>query len=140
VALPRLLHHVPAAQLDTVTADKTHRGHAIIEQVHADLKASALAHLPSGKFTANAAWLVLAVIAFNLTRAAAIMAATGPTSRSDLRKATTSTVRRTLIDVPARIASSARRITLHLPAAWPWHEAWTRLFNRVADPPAAATS
>ena len=41
--------------LDTVAADKTHRGHAIIEQVHADLKNSALAHLPSGKFTANAA-------------------------------------------------------------------------------------
>ena len=36
------------SDLDTVTADKTHRGHAIIEQVHADLKASALAHLPSG--------------------------------------------------------------------------------------------
>jgi hypothetical protein len=54
-----------------VAADKTHRGHAIIEQVHADLKNSALAHLPSGKFAANAAWLVLAVIAFNLTRAAA---------------------------------------------------------------------
>ena len=32
--------------LDTVTADKTHRSHAIIEQVHADLKNSALAHLP----------------------------------------------------------------------------------------------
>ena len=62
---------------DTVAADKTHRGHAIIEQVHADLKNSALAHLPSGKFTANAAWLVLAVMAFNLTRAAATI--TGPT-------------------------------------------------------------
>ncbi len=41
--------------LDTVAADKTHRGHAIIEQVHADLTGSALAHLPSGVFTANAA-------------------------------------------------------------------------------------
>src|SRR3954451_25472883 len=49
--------------LDTIAADKTHRGHAIIEQVHADLKNSALAHLPSGVFTANAAWLVLAAIA-----------------------------------------------------------------------------
>ena len=46
--------------LDTITADKTHRGHAIIEGVHADLKDSALAHLPSGRFNANAAWLVLA--------------------------------------------------------------------------------
>ena len=67
------------AILDTVAADKTHRGHAVIEQVHADLKNSALAHLPSGVFTANAAWLVLAVIAFNLTRAAASL--TGPRSR-----------------------------------------------------------
>jgi hypothetical protein len=64
------------AVLDTVAADKTHRQHAIIEKVHADLKHSALAHLPSGRFAANAAWLVLAVIAFNLTRAAATL--TGP--------------------------------------------------------------
>jgi hypothetical protein len=32
--------------LDTAAADQTHRGHAVIEQVHADLKNSALAHLP----------------------------------------------------------------------------------------------
>src|SRR4051812_3102166 len=49
--------------LDTIAADQTHRRHAIIENVHADLKASALAHLPSGVFTANAAWLVCAVMA-----------------------------------------------------------------------------
>jgi hypothetical protein len=114
---------------DTVAADKTHRGHAIIEQVHADLKHSALAHLPSGKFAANSAWLVLAVIAFNLTRAAATL--TGPT----LAKATTATIRRKLITVPARIASSARRVTLHLPAAWRWESAWTELFTRVCGPP-----
>jgi len=125
----------PADTVDTVAADKTHRGHAIIEQVHADLKNSALAHLPSGKFTANAAWLVLAVIAFNLTRAAASL-----TAAPQLAKATTATVRRKLIHVPARVASSARRITLHLPEAWPWHKAWTRLFDRVADPPATAPS
>ncbi len=130
----------PKETLDTVAADATHRGHAIIEQVHADLKGAALAHLPSGRFAANAAWLVLAVIAFNLTRAAAVMASTGPTGRSDLAKATTATVRRKLIHVPARVASSARRITLHLPQEWPWHEAWTRLFDRVADPPATALS
>ncbi len=108
---------------DTVTADATHRGHAIIEQVHADLKNSALAHLPSGRFTANAAWLVLAVMAFNLTRAAATL--TGPR----LARARTATIRRTLITVPARIAYSARRLTLHLPRGWPWETAWNTLFN-----------
>ena len=122
------------AILDTVAADKTHRGHAIIEQVHADLKSSALAHLPSGVFTANAAWLVLAVIAFNLTRAA------GSTAGADLAKATTSTVRRKLVHVPARVATSARRITIHLPLAWPWETAWTQLITRIADPPRAAVS
>jgi hypothetical protein len=120
--------------LDTVAADKTHRHHAIIEQVHADLKNAALAHLPSGKFAANAAWLVLAVIAFNLTRAAAVI--TGPS----LARATTATIRRKLIAVPALIASSARRITMHLPAGWPWQAAWTQLFTSGCGPPTPATS
>ena len=119
--------------LDTVAADKTHRGHAIIEQVHADLKSSALAHLPSGKFTANAAWLVLAVIAFNLTRAAASLAA------PSLTKATTATIRRKLITIPARIASSARQLKLHLPTGWPWQDAWTELFIRTCGPPRTVT-
>ena len=115
--------------LDAVTADQVHRRHAIIEQVNADLKHSALAHLPSGKFAANAAWLVLAVIAFNLTRAAATI--TGPA----LAKATTSTIRRKLVTVPARIASSGRRIRLHLPEAWPWETAWSALFAHALPPP-----
>jgi DDE family transposase len=122
------------SDLDTVAADKTHRGHAIIEQVHADLKNSALAHLPCGRFTANAAWLVLAVMAFNLTRAAATLTAT------PLATATTGTLRRQLISVPARIATSARRLTLHLPQAWPWQRAWTQLFRRACGPPRPLTT
>ena len=57
-----------------LAAEATHRDHAIIEQVIADLKNGPLAHLPSGRFAANAAWLVLAAIAFNLTRAAGALA------------------------------------------------------------------
>jgi hypothetical protein len=94
-----------------------------------DLKGATLAHLPSGVFTANAAWLVLAVIAFNLTRAAGTLAA------PELARATTATLRRRLITVPARVATSARRSTLHLPRAWFWQTAWTALFDRVSDPP-----
>lgn len=80
-------------------------------------------------FTANAAWLVLAVIAFNLTRAAGTLAS------PDLARATTATLRRKLVAVPARAATSARRMTLHLPTAWPWETASTDLFARVSDPP-----
>ena len=82
-------------------------------------------------FSANAAWLVLAVIAFNLTRAAGTRRHPGST---DLARATAATIRRKLIAVPARVASSARRVTLHLPA-WPGETAWTTLFDRSSDPP-----
>lgn len=128
-ALHRFHAFFTTSTLDTVTADKTHRGHAVIEQVNADLKNSALAHLPSGVFTANAAWLVLAVLAFNLTRAAATITGTG------LAKATTATIRRKIVSIPARIASSARRLTLHLPRSWPWQQQWTALFNHAHGPP-----
>jgi hypothetical protein len=119
----------PREVADTVAVDKVHRGHAIIEQVHAELKDSALAHLPSGKFNVNAAWLVLAVMAFNLTRA------TGALGGPELGRAATGTIRRKLINVPARVATSARRLTLHLPQAWPWEHAWSALFTAVSDPP-----
>ena len=118
--------------LPMLAAEADHRRHAIIEQVIADLKNSALAHLPSGHFAANSAWLVLAAIAFNLTRAA------GALTSSFHAKATTATLRRQLINVAARITRSARRSTLRLPAAWPWAAAWQRLFTAATGPPARA--
>ena len=123
----------PATERDTVAADQVHRGHAVIENVHADLKASALAHLPSGKFAANAAWLIAAVMAFNLTRAAATL-----TGSTRLARATTPTIRRKLVNLPARVASSARRLHLHLPRDWPWEHAWTVLYDALRPGRAAA--
>ncbi len=120
--------------LPMLAAEKAHRGHAIVEQVIADLKNGPVAHLPSGSFTANSAWLVLATMAFNLTRAAGTLAS------SFHAKATTGTIRAQLITVPGRLARSARRLVLHLPTGWPWQTAWTDLFTRVCGPPAAATS
>jgi hypothetical protein len=71
-----------------------------------------MAHLPSGVFNANAAWTVLWAIAHNLTRAASTLAGTFHA------RATTATIRAHLINVPARLARSARRITMHLPQGW----------------------
>ncbi len=113
-------------------AEKTHRGHAIIEQVHADLKHGPLAHLPSGSFQANSAWLVMAAIAFNLTRA------TGCLASAFHARATTGTIRAQLINVPARLAHSARTLRLHLPTNWPWEPAWTQMFDATQGPPATA--
>jgi hypothetical protein len=122
-----------------LAAEATHRAHAVVEQVIADLKAGPLAHLPSGVFNANAAWLALASIAFNLLRAAGVLADTRP--GHGLAVATTATLRARLVTVPARIARSARRLTLHLPTRWPWREHWTRLADHIlrpASPPPAA--
>jgi hypothetical protein len=121
------------SELDTVTADKTHRQHAIIEQVNADLKDSALAHLPSGIFTANAAWLVLATIAFNLSRAV------GSLTGTDLGKGRSGTIRRKLISIPGRISTSARKVVLHLPEKWPWEQQFTAAFAAACGPPHANT-
>ncbi|WP_158239359.1 transposase [Brachybacterium sp. UMB0905] len=118
--------------LTTVEADRTHRHHAVIEQVIAELKDRPLAHLPSGKFTANQAWLSIAVMAFNLSRATAHAAG--------MARARIPTIRKRLISLPGRIAHRARRLVLHLPEARPWQHQWTRLWNTATSPPPATAS
>jgi hypothetical protein len=54
-------------------ADITHRQHAVIETVFADVIDGPLAHLPSGRFGANSTWILCAVIAHNLLRAAGVL-------------------------------------------------------------------
>jgi hypothetical protein len=116
--------------VELVQAEKHHREHAIIEQVNADLKDSALAHMPSGSFAANAAWLTLAAIAHNLTRAAGALASLFHA------RARTGTIRRHLITLPARIARRSRRIILRLPVNWPHRDAFEGLFTATHTPPA----
>jgi hypothetical protein len=111
-------------------AESQHRGHAVIEQVNADLINGPLAHLPSGRFNANSAWLACAAIAHNLTRAAGRLAA----PRYAAARAVT--IRTQIINVAARLAHRARSIHLHLPEAWPWQQAWENLFTAVHAPPA----
>ncbi|WP_345128167.1 IS1380 family transposase, partial [Streptomyces chiangmaiensis] len=108
-------------------AEPMHREHAQVEQVFADLEDSALAHLPSGKFTANAAWLTPAAIAYNLTRAAGHLASLFHA------KARTGTIRRHLISIPARIATGARRLTLHLPEHWRWADDFADLWTATGQ-------
>ena len=117
-----------------LAAEATHRDHAIIEQVIADLKDSALAHLPSGVFTANAAWLVCAAIAHNLTRAAGALASVFHA------RARTGTLRAQLINTPGRIARSAGQLVLHLPRDWPWEAGLDELFRQALHDPLPATT
>jgi hypothetical protein len=112
-----------------VQAETQHRGHAIIEQVNADLIAGPLAHLPSGRFSANDAWLACAAIAHNLTRAAGHLAA------GSYGSARPATIRTRIINVAGRLAHRARTIHLHLPEHWPWAAAFDNLYIAVATTP-----
>src|SRR5215472_7469463 len=112
-------------------AEEQHRDHAVIEQVFADLTGGPLAHAPSGRFAANAAWLALAAMAHNLTRAAGTLASVRHA------RARGATIRRDLIDVAARTARHGRsHLTLHLPAGWHRQAEWQALFRAGCGPPA----
>ncbi len=106
-------------------ADITHRRHAIIETTFADLIDGPLAHIPSGRFGANSAWAICAGIAHNLLRAAATLAG------ARHRTARGATLRRHLVNVPARLARPQRKPILHLPTHWPWEMSWMTLWHNT---------
>jgi Transposase DDE domain group 1 len=119
------------SELPTAEADLTHRCHAIIETTFAELIDGPLAHIPSGLFAANCAWLYCAVIAHNLLRTAGILAG------GNHAVARGATLRRAMVNVPARFAAPARKPTLHLPAHWPWQTGWKALWDNIISYPTA---
>jgi Transposase DDE domain group 1 len=118
---------------ELVQAEGQHRDHAVVEQVFADWTDGPLAHLPSGFFAANAAWLAIAAMAHNLLRAAGALASL------PFAKARAATIRRDLIAVAARTARHGRgHLTLHLPEGWHREQAWRSLFAACGPPAEAA--
>jgi Transposase DDE domain group 1 len=118
---------------ELVQAEGQHRGHAVVEQVFADVTSGPLAHMPSGHFAANAAWLSIAAMAHNLLRAAGALASL------PFAKARAATIRRDLIAVAARTARHGRgHLVLHLPEGWHREQEWMNLWDAACGPPAAA--
>ncbi|HEY2599790.1 MAG TPA: IS1380 family transposase [Candidatus Dormibacteraeota bacterium] len=114
--------------LEQVEAE--HRQHAVIELAIRDLKDQALAHFPSGKFLANAAWTVIGALAHNLLRWTTMI------GLPDTVIPTARTIRRRLLTVPGRITRTSRRVTLRMPARWPWALAFLTALQRLrAIPP-----
>src|SRR4051794_6389507 len=112
--------------------DTEHRQHAQVELVIRDLKDQALAHFPSGHYSANSAWTVIACLAHNLGRWTNQLGLTDPTPRA------ARTLRRRLFALPGRLTRTARRWTLHLPARWPWQADFIEALTRIRALPAAA--
>jgi hypothetical protein len=79
---------------------------------------------------ANAAWTVIAALAHNLLRWTTLIglpASTIPTAR---------TLRRRLLTVPGRLTRTARRVTLRMPARWPWQSQFLTVLARLRAIPA----
>ena len=102
-----------------------HRQHAVVELAIRDLKDQALAHFPSGKFLANAAWTVIAALAHNLLRWTTLI------GLPDTIIPTARTLRRRLLTVPGRITRTARTVTLRMPARWPWETQFLTALERL---------
>ena len=79
-----------------------------------------------------AAWVACSVLAFNIARATAVAAA--------MRTARWATVRTRILNIPARIATTGRRLVLHLPTHWPWAPGWESLWSAATGPPTAVTT
>jgi hypothetical protein len=128
-------HHAvfTGSPFELVQAEGQHRDHAVVEQVFADVTSGPLAHMPSGVFAANAAWLSIAAMAHNLLRAAGALASL------PFARARAATIRRDLVAVAARTARHGRgHLTLHLPEGWHREHEWLNLFHAGCGPPAAA--
>ncbi|ORI19732.1 hypothetical protein BJI47_00245 [Rhodococcus sp. 1168] len=90
-----------------------------------DLINGPLAHMPSGSFGANSAWVQCAAIAHNLLRAA------GTVAGGRLAKARGMMLQRKIVNIPARFVRPQRAPTLHLPRHWPWLDGWLRLWRNI---------
>ena len=112
--------------------DAEHRQHAQVELVIRDLKDQALAHFPSGHYSANSAWTVIACLTHNLLRWTSVLGLPRQTIRA------ARTLRRRLLTLPGRLTRNARRWTLHLPARWPWQHDFVDALAHLRALPAAA--
>ena len=114
---------------DTPALEADHRRHAEIENAIRDLKYGVgLNHLPSGRFSANAAWLASRVMAHNLARRTARIALGEPVS-------TTKTLRRRFFSLAGRLTRKARRLTRRLPQGWPWRNQFSNALDRLRTLP-----
>jgi hypothetical protein len=131
---PGWRHHAFVTDMDgsATERDEFHRHHAVCELAIRDLKEEGLAHTPSGVFAANAAWLVIASLAHNLTRwvAALGLSIAGPVVAQ--------TIRRRYLALPGRITRSARRAQRRLPARWPWADDFLSALARIRAIPLRA--
>jgi Transposase DDE domain group 1 len=116
---------------DLADLEARHRAHAIVEDRVRELKSTGLGNLPFFAFAANQAWLEAALVARDLTVWTQLLLCDGEHRVCEPKR-----LRYRLLHVAGKLTRHARRLTLHLPADWPWAVAITKAFKRLAALPA----
>jgi hypothetical protein len=110
-----------------------HRAHARVEDRIRTGKSTGFGRFPSRQFAINQAWLQLALTGIDLLAWTQTLLLDGDLARAEPKK-----LRYRLLHVAARITRTARRTRLAIAADWPWTDALTSAFNRLAALPRPA--
>jgi hypothetical protein len=116
---------------DLAALEARHRAHAIVEDRVRALKSTGLSNLPFSAFAPNQAWLEAALCAHDLTVWTQLLLFDGEHRLCEPKR-----LRYRLLHVAGKLTRHARRLTLHLPADWPWAAAIAKAFKRLAALPA----
>jgi hypothetical protein len=111
---------------DIAALEVLHREHAQVEDRVKTLKATGGSHLPFHAFAANAAWFELALTAHDIMVWTQQLTLDGEHRLCEPKR-----LRYRILHVAGQLTRHARRITLHLPADWPWAHAILRAFKRL---------
>jgi hypothetical protein len=111
---------------DIVYLEARHRGHAHVEDRIKAAKATGLLHFPGQRFSSNAAWVLVVLIAQDLLAWAQQLCLDGELANAEPKR-----LRYCVLHVAGRLARTGRRSFLRLDATWPWVNALARAFERL---------
>jgi hypothetical protein len=111
-----------------------HRGHARVEDRIRGGKDTGFGRFPSRQYNINTAWLELALTGIDLLAWTQLLCCDGELATAEPKR-----LRYRLLHVAARITHSGRRTRLRIAASWPWADAVTAAFTRLARLPRPAS-
>jgi len=112
--------------------DAAHKVHARVEDAIRTGKDCGIGKFPSHNLALNAAWMTISLTAATLLAWLKLLALDG-----DLARAEPKTLRYRILHAAARLARSSRRRRLKIAATWPWADAITAAWTRIAVLPQA---
>ncbi|MBW3576159.1 MAG: IS1380 family transposase [Actinobacteria bacterium] len=112
---------------DPTLLEARHRAHAQVENRIKNLKDIGQSRFPFARFTSNAAWLQLMLVAALLLAATQTLLLEGELAVAEPRR-----LRHTILHAAARVARRSRQTWLRLADNWPWSPQLLGAYHRLA--------